>query len=66
MEDLTIKLGENNIHIYLMKMQDMRDEIDLLQKDKIKYNKQQFLTLTFDNMGKTDGDFLAIVKCQRS
>ena len=37
-----------------------------LRKDRIKYDKQQFLTLTFDELRKTAGDFLADAKRQRS
>ena len=38
MEDLTIELCKNNVRTYLTKIQEMRNEIDSLQKDNIKYN----------------------------
>ena len=47
-------------------MQEMRKEINSLQKDGIKYNEQLFLTLTFDELGNTSGYFLAIIKRQCS
>ena len=47
-------------------MQDMRNDIYSLQKYGIKYNDQRFLTLIFDYLDKTAGDFLADVKCQHS
>ena len=47
-------------------MQDMRNDIYSLQKYGIKYNDQRFLTLIFDYLDKTAGDFLADVKHQRS
>ena len=65
-EDLTIELCENNVCTYLMKMQEMRNKIYSLRNDMIKYYKQRFLTLTFNELGKTAGDFLADVKRQRS
>ena len=48
MEDLTIKSCKNNVCTYLTKMQETRNEIDSLQKDRTKYDKQRFLTLTFN------------------
>ena len=66
MEDLNIELYEKNVHTYLTKMQDMRNEIDSLPKDWIKYEKKRFLTLTFKKLGTTAGDFLTDVKRQRS
>ena len=62
MEDTTIKSFKNNIYTYLTKMQEMQNDIDSLQTDGIKYNEQRFLTLTFDELGKTAEDFLADVK----
>ena len=47
-------------------MQEMRNEIYSLQKDRIKYNEQQLLTLTFDDLGKTARNLLDGVKSQRS
>ena len=44
----------------------MQNETDSLRKDGIKYGEQQLLTLTFDDLGKISGDFLANVKHQRS
>ena len=44
----------------------MRNEIDSLRKYRIKYNYQRFLTLTFDELVKTAGDFLAYVKRKHS
>ena len=66
MEDLTIESYKKNVHTYLTKMHEMRKEIDSLQKDYNKHNDQRFLTLTFDDMGKTAGGFLTDVKRQRS
>ena len=66
MEDLTIKSCKNNVCTYLTKMQETRNEIDSLQKDRTKYDKQRFLTLTFNELGKTTRDFLAYVKPQHS
>ena len=65
-EELTIKSCKNHVCTYLTNMQEMRNEINSLRKNGIKYNKQQFLTLIFDNLGKTAGVFLANVKPQRS
>ena len=47
-------------------MQEIRNDIDSLRKDGIKYDEQNFLTLAFGELSKTDGDFLADVKRQRS
>ena len=66
MEDLKIKLCENNVRTYLTKMQDMKKNIDSLRKDGIKYDDLKFLTLTLDELGKTSGDFLLDVKRQCS
>ena len=66
MEDLTIESCKNNVSTYLTKMQEMRNEIDSLQKDKIKKDEQRFLTLTFNKLGKTSGDLLVDVMRQRS
>ena len=66
MEDLTIASCQDNVRTYLTTMQEMRIEIDSLRKDGIKYDEQRFLTLIFDELGKTAGDFLADVKRQRS
>ena len=53
-EDNTIESCKNNFCTYLTKMQEMRNDIDSLQKDKIDYNDHRFLTLTFDELGNTD------------
>ena len=66
MEDLIIKLCKNNVCTYLTKMQDMQNENDSLQRNGIKYYKQRFLTLTFDDLGKTAGDLFVDVNIQRS
>ena len=66
MEDLIIELCKNNVCTYLTKMQDMQNENDSLQRNGIKYYKQRFLTLTFDDMGKTAGDLFIDVNIQRS
>ena len=66
MEDLTIDSCENNVFTYLAKMQEMQNELYSLQKYRIKYNEQRFLTLTFDELSKTAGDFFANAKRQRS
>ena len=66
MEDLTIKLCKKKFCTYLTKMKEMWNEIDFLQKDGIKDGEQQFLTLTFDKLGKTAGNFPAYFKRQRS
>ena len=65
-EDLTIESFENNVCTYLTKMQEMRNKIYYLRKDRIKYDNKRFLTLTFNDLVKTAGDFLADVKHQRS
>ena len=44
----------------------MRNEIDSLQNDGIKYDEHHFRTLTFNKLGKTARDFLADVKRQTS
>ena len=44
----------------------MLNEIDSLRKYDIKYDEQRFLTLTFDELGKTVGDFLIDIKHQCS
>ena len=44
----------------------MRNDIDSIQKDGINYNEQRFLTLTFNDLGKTAGNFLPEVKRQCS
>ena len=63
---VTIKLCNNNVRTYLTKMQEMQNNIDSLGKDGIKYDEQRFLTLTFDELGKTPRDFLAGVKRQHN
>ena len=45
-----------------MKMQEMRNEINYLWKDGLKYNKQKFFTLILDKLGKNVGDLLSGVK----
>ena len=59
MEYLTIKTCENNVRTYLKKMQDMQNEIDSFLKNRIKYDEQRFLTLTFNELGKTSRDLFA-------
>ena len=49
-----------------MKIQGIRNDIDSLRKDRIKYDEQRFLTLAFDELSNTAGDFLADIKRQRS
>ena len=66
MEDLTIASCDKNVRTYLTKMQEMKNEIDSLQKDGIKYDDLKFLTLTLDELGKTSRDFLLDVKRQCS
>ena len=66
MEDMTIKSCKNNVHTYLTKLQETRNDIDPLQKYGIKYDEQHFITLTFDELVNTAGYFLADVNCQQS
>ena len=66
MEYLIIELRKNNVRTYLTKMQEMRNEIDYLQKDGIKCDEKRFLTLTFDELGKTARYLLTDLKLQRS
>ena len=66
MEDLNIKLCKNNARTYLTKMEEMRNDIDSLWKDGIKYDEQRFLTLNFDELCKIAGDFLVDFKRQSS
>ena len=66
MEDLTIDFCKNNVCIYLIKIQNMQNEIDSFQKDGIKHDKQRFLTIIFDELGKTAGNLPANVKHQCS
>ena len=66
MEDLTIASCDKNVRTYLTKMQEMRNDIDYLQKDGIKCDEKRFLTLTFDELGKTARYLLTDLKLQRS
>ena len=66
MEDLTIASCDKNVRTYFTKMQEMKNEIDSLRKDGIKYDEQRFLTLTFKYLVKKAGDFLSDFKYQCS
>eukprot|EP00957_Ditylum_brightwellii_P172634 13141903-Ditylum_brightwellii.AAC.1 len=50
LENMTLALFGNNVQTLLTTMQEKRNEIDTLQKDGVKFNEQQFLTLIFDRL----------------
>ena len=49
LQALTLLQAGINIRTFLTRMQDQRDETDTLRKDRVKYDKQRFLTLVFEN-----------------
>ena len=66
-EELTLAKSGNDVRAYLTKMQNKRDKIDALRKEKVQFDNQRWLTLTFEQLVKTRcSDFLEYVKCQQS
>ena len=50
LEELKLPKGGNDISAYLNKMQEKRNRIDAIRKDNVKFDKQRWLTLTFEQL----------------
>ena len=66
-EELILAKAGNDVRAYLTNIQEMRNEIDALRKDSVKFDNQRYLTLTFEQIVKTGcSDFFEDVKRQQS
>eukprot|EP00957_Ditylum_brightwellii_P036529 2766952-Ditylum_brightwellii.AAC.1 len=50
LENMTLASFGNNVQTLLTTMQEKCNEIDTIQKDGVKFDEQQFLTLIFDRL----------------
>ena len=67
LKELTFAKAGNNVCAYLTKMQENRNESDVLCKDNVRFDDQSWLMLNFEHLVDTGcSDFLEDVKCQRS